>query len=186
MKRIYLVLAVLLWFGAGCDSSGPDRDDELRQDVTVRARTTTFDLREDASFDGRFASVQYEFGLLSPSVVDEGAVLTYFKEAGTWTAMPYTISFESDEIAAVDYSVTFAYAYDDDLLEIFYEASNEVAYDDGNIEELPGWDEPVPVKIVVIEGFPVSRSEVDVRDYEAVKRYFNLEEQPHGTDTLPD
>ena len=176
MKKSYLMLVVLLWFGAGCDSNGPDRDDYPRQDVTVRARTTTFDLQEDASFNGRFASVQYEFELLSPSVVDEGAVLVYFEEAGTWTAMPYTISFESEEVAAVDYSVTFAYAYDDNFLEIFYEASNEVAYDDGNVEELPGWNDSVSVKVVVIEGFPVGRSEVDVSDYEAVKRYFNLEE----------
>ena len=176
MKRIYLVLATLLWFGAGCDSNGPDRDDYPQQDVSVRTRVIEFDL-QDASFNGRFASLRYEdFDLLTPSVVDKGAVLAYFREAETWTAMPYTLSFESEEIAAVDYSVTFAYAYDDYFLEIFYEASNEVAYDDGNVEELPGWDEPVLVKVVVIEGFPVSRSEVDVSDYEAVKRYFNLKE----------
>lgn len=181
MQKIgYGVLLIVLLI-TGCDSNGPD--DVPEQDVTVQTRIVDFDL-QDAAFEGRFASLQYDVGIISPAVVDEGLVMAYFREQGTWTAMPYTFAFESDELAAVDYTAQFAFAYDDRFLEVFYEASTKagqesVAYADGNIERLPGWNEPVRVKVVVVEGFPVNRrSEINWEDYEEVRRTFDLEEGP--------
>lgn len=154
---------------AGCDSNGPDRPE---QDVTVQAHTFTFRL-DDASFDGRFASVQYETNLITPSVTDKGAVLAYFWDQETWTALPYTFAIESEEVPAVDYTVELAFAYDDQFLEIFYEASNPDVAFAANQTLIP---EVVDIKLVVIEGFPAGRLEVDPNDYEAVKRRFNLDE----------
>jgi hypothetical protein len=96
-------------------------------------------------------------------------VLAYFYEQGTWTAMPYTFGEESTEVPAVDYTVTLGYAYDIQFLEIFYEASSEVAVDLANQPDRE-------IKVVFIQGFPLSKVAVDVRDYEAVATYFGLDE----------
>ncbi|ARA92057.1 hypothetical protein AWN76_001990 [Rhodothermaceae bacterium RA] len=121
---------------------------------------------DDASISGPVASVGYEVPAITPSVVDDGAVLLYFREQGTWTAMPYTFADESPDLPAVDYTITLGYGYDDRFLEVFYEASTA----DIPLENQPDRE----IKAVIIDGFPAAKAAVDFSDYEAVRAYFNL------------
>jgi hypothetical protein len=105
---------------------------------------------------------------ITPSVVDGGAVLAFFREQGTWTAMPYTFAEESPDLAAVDFTVTLGFAFDDAFLELFYEASTVEV-------DLTQQPDRV-VKVVVIDGFVLGKTGIDLTDYEEVKRYFGLEE----------
>lgn len=132
----------------------------------------------DASFNGPVASQQYDVPSITPSVVDNGAVVLYYRFAGTWTALPYTLSVEApDDPPRVDYTATFGYAYDDAFLEVFVEASSE---DEVVLDELGSTDlfsGPIDMKAVVIDGFSIGKnSEVDWTDYEAVKAYYNLDD----------
>ncbi|MFK7844549.1 MAG: hypothetical protein AB8G77_04550, partial [Rhodothermales bacterium] len=68
---------------------------------------------DDAAINGDVASVQFTVGSVTPNVVDNGAVLAFFREQGTWTAMPYTFGIESPDLLAVDYTITMGYGYDD-------------------------------------------------------------------------
>ena len=136
--------------------------------ANVQAETFIFSM-DDATINGPVASVPYDVPELGSEVVDDGAVLAYFFEQGTWTAMPYTFGEESAEVPAVDYTVTLGYAYDIQFLEIFYEASSEVAVDLANQPDRE-------IKVVFIQGFPLSKVAVDVSDYEAVATYFGLDE----------
>jgi hypothetical protein len=65
---------------------------------------------EDAQFNGPIASVQYDAPEISPRVVEEGAVMAYFREQETWTALPYTYGVESADLPAVDRTVTLGLA----------------------------------------------------------------------------
>ena len=134
--------------------------------ANVGAFDLTFSM-DDASFNGAFATVQYEVPAITPSVVDFGAVLVYFRENNTWTAMPYTFAVESDDLEAVDFTITMGYAHDDAFLEVFYEASTpEITLENQEDRRL---------KVVVIDGFPLGKTaHVDLSDYEAVKAYYGL------------
>ncbi len=124
---------------------------------------------DDAVINGDVASVQFNVGSVTPSVVDNGAVLAYFREQGTWTAMPYMFAVESAELLAVDYTITMGYGYDDGLIEVFYEASTP---------EAPLLDQPDRrIKAVILEDLAyVSEANVNLNDYEAVKAHFNLKD----------
>lgn len=130
---------------------------------------------EDAAFTPYVASLSYDVPDLTPSVVDEGAVLVYFRDAeGTWSALPFTFGFEAPDEPVVDYTVTFGYAYEVDRLDVFLEASTSDDVVWGYIfEDFGGVFE---MKAVVIDGFPAAKADVDLRDYEAVKAYFGLDE----------
>ena len=121
----------------------------------------------DAAINGDVASVQFTVGSITPSVVDNGAVLAYFREQGTWTAMPFTFAVESPDLPAVDYTITMGYGYDDGLFEVFYEASTP---------EAPIIDQPDRrIKVVILEDLGYLReANIDVNDYESVKRHLNL------------
>lgn len=123
---------------------------------------------DDASINGPVASVQFDVPGLDADVVDDGAVLAYFREQDTWTAMPYTFGDESTEFPAVDYTLTLGYAYDIEFLEVFYEASSGEAVD---LASLPDRT----IKAVFIAGLPLSKVGVDLSDYDAVAAYFGLE-----------
>ena len=100
-------------------------------------------------------------------------MLIYFRDQGTWTALPFTVGVESSDLAAVDYTFTMGYAYDDAFLEVFVEAStdDDVVWDD-ILALLP---QSYDMKIVIIDGFFAGKNlNLDLRDYEAVKTYFGL------------
>lgn len=136
-------------------------------DGNANVFTVSFDfLMADAIINGKVASVQYDVPGITPTVVDEGAVLVFFREQGTWTAMPYTFGFDNPEQQAVDFIVTLGFGFDDGFLEVFYEASAEGI----SLENMPDRE----MKAVIIDGFPFGKSEVDLTDYEAVKNHFQL------------
>ena len=134
--------------------------------ANVTASTFLFSM-DDATINGSVASVQYNVPELDPDVVDDGAVLAFFREQDTWTAMPYTFGEESSELPAVDYTLTIGYAYGVEFLKVFYEASSEEAVD---LSSQPDRT----IKAVFISGFPPSKAGVDLSDYEATAKYFGL------------
>jgi hypothetical protein len=121
---------------------------------------------DDAVINETVASVQYTVPELTPYVVDEGAVLLFFRDQGTWTAMPYTYGVESLDLPAVDYTVSLGFGYDDNFLEIFYEVSTP-AVDMGTLADRD-------IKVVIIDGFPLSKTGIDLSDWEIVKATFGL------------
>lgn len=130
---------------------------------------------DDVTFNGPVASQQFDAPEITPSVVDGGAVLVYFRDQGTWTALPFTVGVESADLPAVDYTFTLGFGYDDDFLEVFLEAStdDDVVWDD-LLSLLPG---SYDLKVVVIDGFFIGKNNnLDLRDYEAVKAYFGLQD----------
>ena len=124
---------------------------------------------DDAVINGDVASVQFTVGSVTPNVVDNGAVLAFFREQGTWTAMPYTFAVENPDIPAVDYTITIGYGYDDGLIEVFYEASTP---------EAPLFEQPDRrIKAIILEDLGyLARANVDLNDYESVKAFLDLEE----------
>ena len=165
MKHSLSQLATILFglfFMAGCvfeaDEKGAD----------VHALEFVFSMN-DAVFNGDVASVQFGVPSVTPIVVDQGAVLAYYREQGTWTAMPYTFADESPDLPAVDYTITMGYAYDDGLVEVFYEASTPEA----PIELQPDRR----VKVVIIDNLNFSSAaNLDLNNYEAVKAEFGLKD----------
>lgn len=170
------MLSVLALVATGCDE-GPVGPPGPPGNANVFSLSLDFDYNS-AAFNGAVASEQFDVDAITPSVVDEGAVLLYYRFADTWTALPYTLAVEApDDPARVDYTATFGYAYDDFFLEVFVEAStdDEVVLDEIGQTELFGG--PIALKAVIIDGFPLGKnSPVDVRDYEAVKAYFGLKD----------
>jgi hypothetical protein len=157
-----LVLAVLV---AGCEGPvGPPGPPG--QEVAVQSFIVDFRM-EDAVVDGVVASVQYDAPEITSRVVQSGIVMAYFREQGTWTALPYTYGVESAELPAVDYTVTLGYAFEAGFLEVFYEASTDIVIDD-----LPDQT----IKVVVIENLAGTRAAgVDLTDYNAVANHYGLE-----------
>ena len=157
---------------AGCETTvveeGPPGPPGPRgADGNANVFSINFDfVMADAIINEKVASVQYDVPGITPTVVDEGAVLAFFREQGTWTALPYTFGFDNPEQQAVDFIITFGFGYDDGFLEVFYEASA----DGVTFESLPDRE----MKAVVIDGFPLGKAPVDLRNYEAVKQYFGL------------
>lgn len=168
MRLLFLyrlpVLAFL--FLLGCDSSDPA--ERLPREAGVLAFEVDFRM-DEAAFAGSFASAAFEAPEISPGVVEDGAVLAYYLEGETWTALPYTYGLESPDVAAVDYTVTLGYAYRVNLFEVFYEISLE---DEGILRDLPGQ----LVKVVVLRGEAVRNATVNMRDYEAVRQHYGLAE----------
>jgi hypothetical protein len=147
---------------AACDSSDP-----YEGNAGVYSFPITFDVN-GASLNENVLSEQFDVPDITQNVVNNGAVLVYFEEQGTWTAMPYTYGVESATEPLVDYTVTLGYAYDTRLLEVFYETSA-----DPDVLDLPG---SVDMKVVIIDSIPVGKNAIDLRDYEAVKQYYGLED----------
>lgn len=123
-------------------------------------------LLDDAIFNGTVASVQYDIPDISVSVVDEGAVLMFFRDQGTWTAMPYTYGVESQDVPAVDYTVSLGFGYEVGFLEVFY----EVSIDAIEVTELVDRE----MKTVIINGFSFGKRSIDLTNWEEVKKFYNL------------
>ena len=169
-----LLAGLFLLVATGCDEGivGPEGPPGPPGNANVFAFNVTFSF-DDAVFNGPVASEQFSLPEITPSVVDGGAVLVYFRDQGTWTALPFTVGVESGDLAAVDYTFTMGYAYDDGFLEVFVEAStdDDIVWDD-ILTLLPTNYE---MKIVIIDGFVLGKNlDLDMRDYEAVKTYFGL------------
>ncbi len=122
----------------------------------------------DATINGSVASVQFDVPDLIPSVVDDGALLLFFRDQGTWTAMPYTFGVESPDLPAVDYTVSLGFGYEVGFLEVFYEASSTAV----DLTTLADRE----MKAVVIDGYPFGKSSVDLTDWNTVKHLFHLKD----------
>ena len=171
--RIAALVTFVLYAASGCDGvEGPPGRDGLDgppgrdgRDAVVFADEFVFSMA-DAQFDGPVASVAYDVADITPGVVDDGAVLVFFEEQETWTAMPFTFAEESPDLPAVDFTITLGYGYDDAFLQVFYEASTS---------EIDLSTQPDrTMKLVVISGFPASKAGLDLTDYQAVKAYYGL------------
>lgn len=167
-----VLTAALLFLATGCivddnGTEGPPGPQGPPGNANVFTVNFLYTM-DDAVFNGNVASVQFDVPGITASVVDEGAVLLFFREQGTWTAMPYTFAVESPELPAVDYTISLGFGYDDQFLEVFYEASTEEVA----LENQPDRD----IKAVIIDGFPLGKQGIDWTDYEAVKNYFGLED----------
>lgn len=162
-KHLFLnaTLGFFLLFTSGCIIDADDDEGTITTPVEL-----VFSMN-DAVINGDVASAQYTIGAITPNVVDNGAVLAYFREQGTWTAMPFTFGVESPDLLAVDYTITMGFGYDDGFLEVFYEASTP---------EAPLGDQPDRrIKAIVIEDLSFLReANVNMNDYESVKNFLNL------------
>ena len=168
LVRLLLLMLTLGW--AGCtvnESMGPRGLEGPPGNANVFSLNFDF-LMADAVLNGTVASVQYDVPDLGVSVVDDGAVLMFFRDQGTWTAMPYTFGVESSEVPAVDYTVSFGFGYEVGFLEVFYEVSIDV------IDVAPLSDREI--KLVVIDGFFYGKQSIDLTDWETVKAIYDLED----------
>ena len=161
-KRLpyFCTLFVMISLLQGCIIEADDDRTE------VRSLEFVFSMN-DAVINGDVASVQFGVPSITPPVVDNGAVLVYFREQGTWTAMPFTFAEENPEIPAVDFTITMGYGYDDGLLEVFYEASTVEAPLDLQPDRI--------IKVVVIDdlSFP-GLANLDMSNYDSVKAALQL------------
>jgi hypothetical protein len=138
-------------------------------DAAPRVSSVNLNFRmRDATVTRPYASVQYEVPAITQSVVNNGAVLAYFREQDTWTALPYTFAYESADFDAVDFTVMFGFAFERRFFELFYEASTTAVNPAAQPDRL--------VKLVIIDGFPAGKEDIDWTDYEVVARRFNLED----------
>ncbi|NND71701.1 MAG: hypothetical protein HKN43_08980 [Rhodothermales bacterium] len=171
MKRNLLGLAIFAGVLVGCNQGpvGPVGPEGAPGNANVFSVNFTFSV-DDAIINGNVASVQFDVPGISPRVVDEGAVLVFFRDQGTWTSMPFVFSVESEDLAAVDYTINMAYGYDDEFLEVFYETSVE----DPDFARDVFLDQPNrEMKAVIIDGF-FSKTHVDLTDYDAVAEHYGL------------
>jgi hypothetical protein len=168
MQRISVWL-LAIWGLSPLACEGPAGPPGPPGNANVVSFTFTL-LPERLHYNGPVASVGYQVQEITARVVEGGAVLVYFYEQGTWTALPYTFAYESAELPAVDFTVTLGYAFEVGFLEVFYEASTEAV----DLRRLALVQTPRRLKVVIIEGFPLAKMPVDVRSYEAVRTYFGL------------
>jgi len=172
MKNRITILAglALVLFSTGCvieEGVGPEGPQGPPGNANVF--TLNFDfLMADAVVNGAVASVQYDVVDINENVVDEGAVLMFFRDQGTWTAMPYTFGVESQDLPAVDYTVSMGFGYEFGFLEVFYEASTEAV----DLFGLPDRE----MKAVVIDGFFFGKNDIDLTNWEEVKIAFELDD----------
>jgi hypothetical protein len=124
-------------------------------------------LLSTATANSSVLSSSYAFPEITQSVEDNGFVQAYFREQDTWTAMPYTYGVESQSLDAVDYTLSFGYAWEVGQVEIFYEASAPFALD---------FAVDRTVKVVIADAASASVSGIDWSDYSAVKERFQLDE----------
>lgn len=169
MRAIPVILIGVAAILAGCETTvveqGPPGPRGFDGNANVFSVNFNFSMN-DAIINGKVASSQYDVPGITPSVVDDGAVLVFFREQGTWTALPYTFGFDNPDIQAVDFIVTFGFGYDDGFLEVFYEASA----DEVSLENMPDQE----MKAVIIDGFPLGKAGIDLTNYEEVKAFFKL------------
>lgn len=166
--RFHLSLLLLLLATSGCiieESVGPVGPQGPAGNANVFSHNFLLTM-DDATFNGTVASVQFEVPDLNASVVDDGAILMFFRDQGTWTAMPYTFGVESQDLPAVDYTISMGFGYDIGFLEIFYEASTTAV----DLGAMPDRD----IKLVVIDGYAYGKKGVDMTNWDAVRAEYGL------------
>ena len=172
MKRFPILVGLAVIFLSGCSEfAGPQGPPGNANVVTLTLRF----IPARAAVNGSVASTQYRVPEVTPAVADLGAVLAYFRDQGTWTALPFTIGVEDKDDPVVDYSFTLGYAYEEALVEVFIESStgDEAVWDD-IVTQL---EEEYRIKVVVIHGFAAQAGEnIDFSDYEAVMHWYGIEE----------
>ncbi len=169
MKRTlsHLTLFVFVLGLSGCIIEETGEPGPVGPPGNANVFSTTFIFTmDDAVINGNVASVQYELPGITRSVVDDGAVLMFYREQGTWTAMPYTFAIESQDLAAVDYTIALGFGYEDQFLEVFYEASTDAVL----LENEPDRE----VKAVIIDGFPAGKHNIDLNNHDAVMDWLGL------------
>lgn len=170
-KALQLLMTLALVFGStGCiieDSVGPEGPPGPPGNANVFSLGFDF-LMVDAVLNGAVASVQYDVPDLTASVVDDGAVLMFFRDQGTWTAMPYTFGVESLDLPAVDYTISMGFGYEVGFLEVFYEASTDAV----DLTQLPDRE----MKLVVIDGYFYGKNQPDLTNWNVVKELYNLDD----------
>ena len=170
-KATQLLMTLALVLGStGCiieESVGPEGPPGPPGNANVFSLGFDF-LMVDAVYNGAVASVQYDVPDLTASVVDDGAVLMFFRDQGTWTAMPYTFGVESPDLPAVDYTISLGFGYEVGFLEVFYEASTDAV----DLTQLPDRE----MKLVVIDGYFYGKTQPDLTDWNVVKELYNLED----------
>ncbi|PIQ62539.1 MAG: hypothetical protein COV99_06200 [Bacteroidetes bacterium CG12_big_fil_rev_8_21_14_0_65_60_17] len=166
MQRIPVLLLALSLAACNMETgTGPTGPPGPPGNANVFSLNFVFSM-DDAEVNGSVASVQYDVPDLTPLVVDEGGVLMFFRDQGTWTAMPWTIGVESADLPAVDYTISLGFGYDAGFLEVFYEASTPA------IDLLNEPDREV--KLVVIDGSVFGKKAVDLQSWESVKAAYDL------------
>jgi len=175
LRWIPLVIAALLFTGCVDGTIGPrgpqgPSGPRGPQGPPGGALTASFEVVFDvneAALNGQVLSQQYDAPEITQDVVDNGVVTAYYREQGTWTAMPYTYRVQD---GSLDYTVTFAFAFERGFTEVFYEFSNDYA-----LPDLLSRD----VKFVVLYGTPAATTElaktIDWSDYEDVAAKLGLE-----------
>jgi hypothetical protein len=157
-----LLSLALVSMTAGCiidETVGPSGPQG--PDGNANVFTLNFDfLMADAAINGNVASVQFDVPDITVGVVDEGALLLFFRDQGTWTAMPYTFYTDAGD------AVSQGFGYEVGFLEVFY----ETAFTDPAL--LPDRE----MKAVIIDGFPAFKAGIDLNDYEAVSQYFKIQD----------
>jgi len=170
-NRFTILMFSLLVFGiTGCiieESVGPEGPQGPAGNANVFSLNFDF-LMADASFNGAVASVQYDVSDITFDVVEDGAVLMFFRDQGTWTAMPYTFGVESQDLPAVDYTISLGFGFELGFLEVFYEASTDAV----DLAGLPDRE----MKAVIIEGFFFGKKSIDLTNWSVVKETFRLED----------
>jgi hypothetical protein len=174
---LFSALAVVAW--SGCDSDASDE----RERPAVRSFEVTFDV-DDADFseEASIASTAYDAPEITPRVMQNGLVMAYARVDNgfgerIWRALPYSygVEFSPDTTGrepAVDYTVTLGFGYEIERVEVFYELS---AYDDFVWDRLAERG-PRRIRVVVFSEEAALRNQsLDVSDYEAVRRRFDLE-----------
>jgi len=150
-----IVLAFALVYSA-CEGPvgppGPPGRDGLPGDPAVSSFDVFFDVgTATESTDGLVLFTEYDAPEINRGVVENGIVMAYYFEetSETWTAMPYAYGEESQNVEAVDYTLTFGYAFNTGFLQVFYEASAPFALDFAVSRD---------VRVVVLEGDPFASS----------------------------
>jgi len=175
MRTTLLSLPLLLLLLVGCEGptgpQGPQGPQGPRGPAGALVETFEVEFDADAasvSEDELVLFQNYDFPEITESVENNGFVQAYYlAENDTWTAMPYTFGDESPDINAVDYTLTLGYAWNVDLVQIFYEASAPFALDFAR-DRL--------IKVVIADGRAATTASVDWSDYSSVKQHFDLED----------
>ena len=162
---------------------GPDRDpDDLDVDRDGVAceelllggsgldiYSTQFDFTpSSATLNGSVLSQQFNVPAIDASVVDAGAVLLYYREQNSWTAMPYTYAVDDPAQKAVSYTISLGFAFEDRFLEVFYEASTDAV----NLRQQPARR----IKLVVLGPDLAGKRGIDYSNYAEVKAAFGLKD----------
>ena len=171
-RYLPIALVALAFTMASCDGS----DDDIETDIFTT--TATFSLNaDDVAFTDFVASIRYGIPQITANVVENGAVLVFIEDLeGTWTALPYSYGIEAVDQPVVDYTVSIGYAYDRQILDVFVEASSsdEVVWNEILSDQLLAATRLI--RIVIFNTYIQGKNSVDLTDYEALRRHYNLPE----------